>query len=98
MDLLDQYLQHLAHQPNRFGRSVLPATIRAARAEVRGFVGWWEHHHRLTFDPALVLERDLCVWQEDRQQHHGAKPSTINRWIIKVISICGRARLTDLYT
>jgi integrase/recombinase XerC len=77
--ILDQYLADLQHRPNRRGRTVSPATIRAARADLQGFIAWWEHTHRLSFDVALVLDRELRQWQLHRQREDGAKPSTINR-------------------
>src|SRR5687768_10302968 len=77
--ILDQYLADLQHRPSRRGRSVSSATIRAARADLQGFIAWWEHTHRLSFDVALVLDRELRQWQLHRQREDGAKPSTINR-------------------
>jgi integrase/recombinase XerC len=77
--ILEDYLTHLEAHPNRFGRNVSPATVRAARADLHGFIAWWEERRRLTFDPSLVLERDLRDWQEHRQTEDGARPSTINR-------------------
>jgi len=78
-DLLARYLDNLARRSNRFGRNVAPATVRAARADLDGFIAWWAERHRLTFDPSLVLERDLRDWQAHRQTEDGARPSTINR-------------------
>jgi site-specific recombinase XerD len=78
-DLLARYLDHLEHTTNRFGRTVAPATVRAARADLHGFFAWCEERHRLSFDPSLVLERDLRDWQAHRQKEDGARPSTINR-------------------
>jgi integrase/recombinase XerC len=78
-DLLARYLDSLERKANRFGRNVSPATVRAARADLHGFFAWWEERHRLTFDPSLVLERDLRDWQDQRQKEDGARPSTINR-------------------
>jgi integrase/recombinase XerC len=75
----EDYLTHLEAHPNRFGRNVSPASIRAARADLHGFFAWWEGRHRLIFDPSLVLERDLRDWQAHRQKEDGARPSTINR-------------------
>jgi site-specific recombinase XerD len=76
---LEDYLAHLEAHPNRFGRTVSPSTIRATRADLQGFVRWWEQHHRLAFEPSLVLERDVRDWQQHRQEEDGARPSTINR-------------------
>jgi site-specific recombinase XerD len=79
--ILERYLADLGQQPTKRGQSASPATIRAARADVRGFITWWEHDHRLTFDLALVLDRDLRRWQLHRQREDGAQPTTINRAI-----------------
>lgn len=78
-DLLDHYLTHLATQPSRRGRRVSPATIRAARADLRGFIHWWEQARQLTFAVTLVLDQDLWDWQEERQVVEGKKAATINR-------------------
>lgn len=78
-DLLDRYLADRTTQTNRHGRRVSPATIRAARADLHGFMQWWEQAHQLTFDVGLVLEQDPGDWQEHRQIVEGAKPATINR-------------------
>src|SRR5690349_8650437 len=72
-DLLARYIDKLEHKANRFGRNVSPATIRAARADVHGFIDWWEGQRRLRFDPSLVLERDLRDWQAHRQKEDGAR-------------------------
>jgi len=55
------------------------ASRRAVRADLRQFVQWWEATRARPFDPSLLLDRDLRAWQLARQQHDGAKPSTINR-------------------
>jgi len=78
-DPVDPYLTYLSARTNRHGRSVSRATIRAARADLHGFMRWWERTHRLTFDVPLVLDRDPRDWQEHRQVVDGAKPATINR-------------------
>lgn len=95
-NLLTDYLAHLADQPNRFGRTVSQATVRAARADLRGFVAWWEAHQQLTFDPSLVQERDLRDWQRDRQTSDGARPATINRASASLRSFFAWALATNL--
>ena len=77
--LLEQYLAHLDQQKNRHGHPLSKETIRATISDMRGFIGWWEQAKRLTFDPSLVLDRDLVNWQIHRQKVDGVQPSTINR-------------------
>ena len=77
--ILDRYLADLEQRPNRRGRHASPATIRAVRADLQGFISWWEQTHRVSFDVALVLDRDLRAWQRHRQREDGAQPATINR-------------------
>ncbi|HEX6292058.1 MAG TPA: tyrosine-type recombinase/integrase [Herpetosiphonaceae bacterium] len=77
--ILDRYLADLQQRPNRSGRLASPATIRAARADLQGFINWWEQAHRVSFDVAHILDRDLRAWQRHRQREDGAKPATINR-------------------
>jgi hypothetical protein len=51
--VLEDYLAHLEERPNRFGRNVSPATIRAARADLHGFIAWWEQrHHSRQYSPS----------------------------------------------
>jgi len=78
-ELIDRYLNHLETHPTQRGHEPSSATIRGTRADLQGFIRWWEHARRQTFDIALVLEGDLFDWQEYRQVHDGAKISTINR-------------------
>ena len=66
-------------RPSRRGRIAAPATIRAARADLQGFIAWWEQAHHVGFAVALVLDRDLRTWQRHRQREDGAQPATINR-------------------
>lgn len=56
-----------------------PATLRAVRADVIQFACWWEQRFERPFDPAIVRERDVRLWQQARQQDDGTKPATINR-------------------
>lgn len=93
-DELEQYLTDLAAQPTRRGHRASPATIRAARADLRGFIRWWEARHRLTFTPALVLADDLLDWQEHRQTQDGARPTTINRAVASLRSFFAWAQTT----
>jgi integrase/recombinase XerC len=82
-DLIIAELDHLAEQPTARGRSSSPATVRAQRADLAGFVAWWlEHHQFASFDPALVQERDLRDWQHHRQVEDGAAATTINRAVV----------------
>jgi len=78
-DILDTYLAQLATRVTQRGQRPSPATIRATRADLAGFISWWEQRQRLTFDLTLVMEHDLLDWQEHRQLADGAKPATINR-------------------
>src|SRR3954451_15655266 len=78
-DVLDHYLTNLATQPSRRGRRASPATQRAARADLQGFIHWWEQARHLTFGLELVLDQDLWDWQEHRQVVEGKKTATINR-------------------
>ncbi len=78
-ELIDSYLNHLETHLTQRGRWPSSATIRGTRADLQGFIRWWEDARRLAFDVALVIEDDLFDWQEYRQVHDGAKISTINR-------------------
>lgn len=93
--VLDLYLAHLGQQKNRHGHPLSKHTIRAARNDLRGFIGWWEQAKRLTFDPSLVLDRDLVDWQIHRQKLDGAKPSTINRANATLRGFFSWAKSTD---
>jgi len=64
------------------------ASRRAIRADLRQFVQWWETARARPFDPSLLLDRDLRAWQLARQQHDGAKPSTINRALASLRRVC----------
>src|SRR5438128_165968 len=77
--MLEQYLAHLDQQKNRHGHPLSKETIRATTNDLHGFIGWWEGDKRLSFDPSLVLDRDLMNWQIHRQKIDGARPATINR-------------------
>jgi site-specific recombinase XerD len=77
--ILAEYLHSLESQLSSRGRRVAPATVRAARSDLRAFITWWEGVHALTFDPALVLETDLDDYSIHRQRHDGRAPATINR-------------------
>ena len=77
--ILARYLADLEQQPPRSGQAVAPATIRAARTDLQGFIRWWEADHQLRFDVALVLDADLRRWQLTRQRDDGVKPTTLNR-------------------
>ena len=76
--LIASYIDYLKTKGQK-GRDPSLATLKAVRADLQGFITWWEERHRLTFDPANVIDRDLRDWQEQRQVKDGAKVSTINR-------------------
>ncbi len=82
---LDRFLQHLA------GSGAAPASCRAARADLRGLVRWWEVTHPQPFALSLLVERDLRAWQSHRQRVDGAAPSTINRALSTLRSCCAWA-------
>ena len=77
--ILEHHLAHLDQQKNRHGHPLSKETLRAITNDLRGFIRWWEGNKRLSFDPSLVLDRDLVTWQIHRQTVDGAQPSTINR-------------------
>lgn len=79
LGILERYLTDLAQRTTRRGQRVAPATIRAVRADLRGFLAWWEQTRRMPFDVSLVLPRDLHDWQAQCQEVDGKKPATINR-------------------
>lgn len=79
MQSVDDYVTLLQTTLNARGRAVAPKTIQGTRSDLRGFVVWWETTKRLTFDPTLVLDRDLTAWQKHRQAVDGVQPTTINR-------------------
>lgn len=72
MDAIQAYLDHLATHG-------APARCRAARADLRGLVRWWEATHRQPFDVGQLAQRDLVAWRRHRQVHDGAAATTINR-------------------
>jgi site-specific recombinase XerD len=76
---IELYLADLASHPTKRGRRVSPATLRAARADLRGFVHWWEQARTLSFDPTLVIDTDLEDYLVQRQEREGRKPATVNR-------------------
>jgi len=94
--LLDRYLAHLQEHNTRRGQPASPETIRAVRADLRGFMSWWETAKRLSFDPVLVLDRDLADWQMHRQKADGVQPSTINRASATLRSFFAWAKDTGL--
>jgi hypothetical protein len=49
-----------------------------SRANLQGFVNWWEKAKGLTFDPTLILDTDLLDGHAHRQKRDGVKPSTLN--------------------
>lgn len=67
--ILDRYLATLDH----------PASQRAARADLTGFVRWWETKHQRPFEPQLWLAKDCDAWVRYRQDEDECKPATINR-------------------
>lgn len=79
MSLHTDYLIHLATTPTQRGHLPAAATVRAARADLQGFVAWWEQMYALTFDVTLVLPHDLADWQRWRQVEEGARATSINR-------------------
>lgn len=81
-DSVNQYLEYLHDR----GRS--PLTIKAARSDLIGFIGWWERQRKRSFDPALLREHDVYTWQRARQTDDAAAPTTINRAIVSLRSYC----------
>ena len=81
----DHYLAHLE------ARGASPATCRAARADLRGLVRWWEGTRRRRFEASQIVERDLRAWCQHRQRIDGAAPSTINRGLSTLRSFCAWA-------
>lgn len=73
MDWLQKYLSHLeaAGKAN--------ATIRAARADLRGLVRWWQLNRTGAFAVERLTLRDVRHWLNHRQQVDGVSPNTINR-------------------
>ena len=80
MNSLDNYLAHLTAQ----GKS--QATIRAARADLRGLARWWSETHPGQLDPELLTQRDIRQWLHHRQTVDGVKPNTLNRGLSSVRS------------
>ncbi|HEY0605721.1 MAG TPA: tyrosine-type recombinase/integrase, partial [Herpetosiphonaceae bacterium] len=80
------------------GQAVAPATIRAARADLQGFITWWEGDHQLRFDLPLVLDRDLRRWQIHRQRNDGAKPATLHRALASLRAFFSWAQQQGLIT
>jgi site-specific recombinase XerD len=76
--ILETYLDHFSKRTTRKQKAA-PATIRAARADLQGFITWWEQAKALAFDAALILDTDLLDWHTHRQETNGVKPSTLNR-------------------
>jgi integrase/recombinase XerC len=56
-----------------------PASQRAARSDLVGFVRWWETKHRRPFEPQLWLAKDCDAWLRHRQDVDACQPATINR-------------------
>lgn len=83
---LDRYYDHLV------ARGASPASCRAARADLRGLVRWWEARHHRLFDPTQLADRDLRAWRQHRQQHDGAAPATVNRGLSTMRSFCAWAQ------
>jgi site-specific recombinase XerD len=59
--------------------SVSANTLRARRADLAGLVSWWEAERGRAFAPALLAERDVRAWLQQRQVAAGAAPASINR-------------------
>jgi len=82
---IDRYLDSLA------ARGAAPASRRAARADLRGLVRWWETQRRQPFAVSLLRDRDLRAWRQVRQREDGVAPSTINRGLCTIRSFCAWA-------
>ncbi len=54
-------------------------TRRARRADLAGLSRWWEGARGRAFDPALLAERDVRAYLQQRQVEDGAAPASINR-------------------
>jgi site-specific recombinase XerD len=65
--ILDTYLDQFGQRTQR-KRQAAPATIRAARTDLQGFITWWEQAKNLAFDPTLILDTDLLDWHTHRQE------------------------------
>ncbi len=85
-DSIVHYLNYLKEK----GRS--PLTIKAARGDIVGFVGWWEVQRERLFDPALLREHDVHTWRKVRQTKDAAAPATINRAIVSLRAYCNWAK------
>lgn len=95
-ELIDRYLHHLETCATQRGRKPSSATIRGTRADLQGFIRWWEEVHEQAFDIALVVENDLVNWQEHRGTHDKAKTSTINRANASLRGMFAWAKVEDL--
>ena len=60
-------------------RGVAPATLKAARADLNQFIGWWEQTYQRPFLLTYLSDRDLRTWKGVRQRDDGVAPATINR-------------------
>ncbi|MBX0329693.1 tyrosine-type recombinase/integrase [Oscillochloris sp. ZM17-4] len=54
-------------------------TRRARRADLAGLSRWWAEERGRAFDPALLAERDVRAYLQQRQVADGAAPASINR-------------------
>ena len=70
---LAAYLQSLE------ARGVAPATLKAARADLSQFIGWWEQTYQRPFVLSYLRDRDIRAWRGARQRDDGVAPATINR-------------------
>lgn len=87
---IDRFLAHLQDR----GRS--PLTVKATRADLLGFVTWWERTRQRAFDPILLRPQDIQTWQHTRQVEDGAAPTTINRAMVSLRSYCAWAQQQSL--
>lgn len=71
-------------------------TIRAYWHAMQHFMQWYEKMYASTFDPALVMPRDIRDWKGYQQSTEGAKPSTVNQRLVAVSRFFRYARQQNL--
>lgn len=79
-------------------RAVAPATVKATRADLIQFVGWWEQTYQRPFRLAYLHDRDLRAWKVTRQRDDGVAPATINRALSTLRQWCTWAVAQHLVT
>lgn len=89
-DSISHYLNYLEQKDRS------PLTVKAARSDLAGFTGWWEAQRARPFDPTLLREHDVHMWQRVRQTKDAAAPSTINRAIVTLRAYCHWAKQQHL--